>query len=171
MSFKSWDYKYFHIFQNNEAACVNCFSQIGLALHIYSNEYDGHFPAGGKTPIESLNLLFDFNKQETGLASCMASHAHHSELYLYYKKHKKISEELCCYRYNEGLTENAPVDSVLMYYYKPTYWATWDFPTKEKGRMLLFIDGHTKFYKEADFKKMQKATLKWIKKNKKGMLK
>lgn len=168
-SFEAWDRKYFHIYRNDDAGCFNCLSQIGLSLRMYSQENNEMFPAGKETSLESLNLLFGPDGERTQLANCMASHSKQQKLWEYFKKYKKIPEHLACYRYNEGLKEEAPVDSVLMYYYKPIKWACWYSPTKEKGRLILFIDGHKKFYSEAEFQKLQKATLEWIKANKEAI--
>ena len=130
-------------------------------MRMYSQEYDEHFPAGKGKPLDSLALLADEGFCKS--LHCYTSHALGQELAQYYEKHKEIPEELCCYRYNEGLTENAPIDSVLMYYYKPIKWATWDFPAKEKGRFILFLDGHMNFHPEEEFQKFQKDTIAYLK--------
>jgi len=167
ISFKGWDRKYFHIFENDEAGCFNCLSQIGLSLRMYSNESDEYFPAGRETAMKSLNLLFGPDGERIQLANCMASHAKQPELWKYFKKHKAVPEHLTCYRYNEGLSESAPVDSIVLYYYKPIKWSCWYCYTDEPGRLILFIDGHKRFHPEAEFQRMQKATIDWIKENKK----
>lgn len=153
-------------YRNNEAGCKNCLKQIGLALRYYSNENKEYFPAGKETPQKSLNLLF--SSEGGNLASCMAAHSHQPELGKYYEKHRKVPENLSCYRYNEGLAESAPYDGVLLYYYKPIKWENWYTPSKDKGRLVLFVDGHMKFLTEPEFQKKQKATLEWIKENAKG---
>jgi hypothetical protein len=159
------DEKYFHIFRNDEATCIGCFSNIGLSLQMYAIENNEYFPAGKKTPLESLNIIFE-NGEQDGFAANMASHNQRSEFLKYYQKYKKIPEHLSCYKYNEGLTNSAPHDSVLMYYYKPIKWASRDRPTRQKGRAVLAIDGSVQFYSEEEFQKKQKATLEWITKNK-----
>ena len=151
-------------YNNPEAACANCLGQVGLSMRMYSDKYNEHFPAGKKTPLDSLALLAEGGFLEA--MHCYTSHALGKKLSQYYKIHKKIPKELCCYRYNEGLTESAPADSILMYYYKPIKWCCYMHPMKKKGRMILFVDGHRKFHPEEEFQKMQKATLDWIKKNK-----
>ena len=128
---------------------------------------DEFYPAGKETPMESLNLLFEPECERIQLAMCMASHSQKHEMWKYIDKHKKVPEHLSCYRYNEGLTEAAPVDSVVLYYYKPINWSCWYGRTNEKGRLILFHDGHKKFHPEAEFQKFQQATLKWISENKK----
>jgi hypothetical protein len=162
--FMRFDAGFFHVFYNNDAACANCLGQVGLSMRMYSNKYDENFPAGKEKPLDSLALLAEEGFLEA--MHCYTSHALGQKLSQYYKKHKKIPEKLCCYRYNEGLTESAPCDSVLMYYYKPIKWCCYMHPMKENGRMILFVDGHRKFHPEEEFQKMQKATLDWIKKNK-----
>jgi hypothetical protein len=150
-------------YNNRDAGCFNCLGQVGLSMRMYSQEFDEYFPAGKETPLDSLALL----EKEGFLEAmhCYTSHALGQELSKYYKKHKRIPKELCCYRYNEGLTESAPVDSVVMYYDKPIKWACYYNPTSEKGRLILFLDGHRKFHPEAEFQKFQKKTLDWIKEN------
>ena len=133
---------------------------------MYTNEYEEYFPAGKATPLESLSLIFDPKGEDVALAICMASHANQPKLGTYYEKHQKIPEDLTCYRYNEGLTEAAPYNAVLMYYYKPIKWENWYTPSNKEGRLMLFVDGHMKFHPEEEFQKMQKATLDWIRENK-----
>lgn len=162
--FKPLDEKYFHIFRNDEATCIGCFTHVGLALRTYTMEYEGHFPAGKETPMESLNIIFD-NGDQDSFASNMASHDQRSEFLEYYRKHKKIPEHLSIYRYNEGLTEDAPIESILLYYYKPTKWSSRGRSKSELGRTVLLLDGSFPFYPEAKFQQMQKATLKWIEDN------
>ena len=160
------DEKYLHIFRNDEATCIGCFTHVGLALRMYSYEHNGHFPAGKETPLESLNILFG-DGEDISFASNMASHDQRPEFRQYYKNHRKIPEHLTCYRYNEGLIiESAPVDSILMYYYKPTKWSSRGRSKSELGRTVLLLDGSFPFYPEAKFQKMQKTTLDWIKENK-----
>ena len=95
-----YDFEYFHIFNNNEAGCVNCLSQVGLSMRMYSNEYDGHFPAGKDTPLDSLALLEKEGFLEA--MTCYTSHALGQKLRKYYKKHKKIptNSKSSCYRFN-----------------------------------------------------------------------
>lgn len=149
-------------YNNPEAGCANCIKQIGLAMRMYSNKYDDEFPAGKKTPFDSLGLIIEDGFLQD--AHCFTSHAKSRELIQYYKKYKKIPKNLCCYRYNEGLSESAPADSVVMYYYKPIKWCCYMHPENSAGRLILFVDGHCKFHPEAEFQKMQKETLNWIKK-------
>jgi hypothetical protein len=162
--FLRYDANYFHVFHNNNAACSNCLSQVGLALRMYSQEFNGHFPAGKETPLDSLALLAE--KGFLVQMNCYTSHTLGQKLSQYYKIHKKIPDDLCCYRYNEGLTESALSDMVLMYYYKPIKWAYWGSPEKENGRLILFVDGHKQFFPEDEFIKLQKDTSDWIDKNK-----
>jgi hypothetical protein len=157
------DADYFHVFHNNDAACANCLGQVALALRMYSQEFNGHFPAGKEIPLDSLALLAEKGFLEQ--MNCYTSHALGQKLSQYYKLHKSIPENLCCYRYNEGLTESAPPDLVLMYYHKPIKWAYWGSPEKEIGRLILFVDGHKQFFPEYEFNKLQKDTLDWIDKN------
>jgi hypothetical protein len=159
--FKGLDEKYLHIFNNDEAACMGCFSHIGMALRTYAMEYEDHFPAGKEPPLESLNIIFGNGEQDV-FAANMASHDKRAEFLKYYQEHRKIPEHLSCYRYNEGLTESAPQDSILMYYYKPIKWAFRGRPTNEAGRAVMAIDGSVRFYPEAEFQKLQKATLSYL---------
>lgn len=159
-TFKIWDEKYFHIFRNDEATCIGCFTHIGLALRMYSNEHY-EYPAGRKTPMESLNIIFGDGEQPV-FAANMASHDQRAEFTEYYQQHRKIPENLSIYRYNEGLTEDAPIESILLYYYKPTKWASRGRSKSELGRTVLLLDGSFPFYPEAKFQQMQKVTLKWI---------
>ena len=151
-------------YNNQEGGCANCLKQVGMAMRMYSDRYDECFPAGKDTPLDSLGLII-----ETGFlrdAHCLTSHAKSKELTQYYRKNMKIPEELMCYRYNEGLTESSSVDSPVLYYYRPIKWCCYMHPTKEAGRLILFVDGHVKFHPEEEFQEMQKKTLEWIKKKK-----
>ena len=134
--FLRYDGKRFHVFKNYEASCANCRNFIKWNLLHYGKENDGWYPISGSTPLDSLAKCI---KDEEDVRF-FTSHAWAGDLKAHWRKHKTLSPEFTCYRYNEGLREDDPADLIVLYYYKPTRWECSQHKMKETGRPVMFLD-------------------------------
>jgi hypothetical protein len=80
----------------------------------------------------------------------------------HWEKHRTLSEEVPCYRYNEGLRLDNSSDLIVMYYYKPTRWECNIHKMKYEGRPVMFGFHNWKFLPEEEFQQRQRETLDFI---------
>jgi len=127
--------------QARKAACKNNLKMIGLALHIYSTDHDGHFPQGktAATVIEEL-VAGDYLPGE-GTFICPAAAGDHEA----WERTKKISAATVSYRWVPGLNVISPPDFIIMY--------DKSLEHHGNGRNALFVDGHVEWMLEEDFQK------------------
>ena len=143
---------------NPYASCANCRSFIHWYLLDYAEKHDGWFPRGGKTPLDSLGQCIT-KPMDTHF---LTSHALQKEAMEYWEKHRSLSEDVSCYRYNEGLRLDSSSDLIVMYYYKPTRWECNIHKMKYVGRPVLFGFHYWKFLSEEEFQQRQRETLDFI---------
>ena len=151
LQLRYWRREYY----NPYASCANCRSFVKYYLQDYAEEHDGWFPRGGKTPLDSLGRCVT-KAMDTFF---FTSHALQKEAIAYWERHHTLSEEVSCYRYNEGLRLDDPCDLIVMYYYKPTRWRHSYQKTNHMGRPVLLGFDYWTFLPEEEFQRRQRQTL------------
>ena len=142
-----------------------CLKQIGLSLRMYSNVYNGPFPAGKESPEASLSLLYTEGFL-TNVEFLSGNSMMPEEAETVLKAGGLMNSEVCSWHYVEGLTENDDSDLAIM----------WDKVLGLGGRYsksgcteVLFINGRTEYIKVSewqDFLKKQEELHKQKKQNK-----
>ena len=175
----------FECLGNSEALCADCSASIGKALKRYLEENDETWlPQEGIIPADSLGVLiryiggeesnrqpsshpctyYERNDSLTPGASTFACHRLAPDLHAYFRKHGTLTDDLMCFRYNEGLSSDDPKDLIVLYYHKPTHWQ--DSRTKRGflGRAVMTLDlsPFVEFLPEDEFQRRQRATLEYI---------
>ena len=117
------------------ASCMSNLKQIGLALHMYAQDYDGKFP-------DDLSTLCPNYISNPKIFKCRGDKTI-SEI-----KEMKQGTRIS-YVYVTVLTEQDSTDRILAYDASP------DFHDGE-GRNVLFLDGHVAWYAEKEFQKLLK---------------
>jgi len=143
---------------NPYASCANCRSFVKYYLLDYAQEHDGWFPRGGKTPLDSLGQCIT-KPMDTHF---FTSHALQKKAMEYWERHRSLSEDVSCYRYNEGLRLDNSDDLIVMYYYKRTRWECNIHKMKYVGRPVLFGFTYWKFISEEEFQQRRRETLDFI---------
>ena len=103
----------FQFLKNETASCANCRKQFGMSLWIYAAEHENWFPKGKADPLESLALLAEHDPQFQ--VHVMTSHDEQTPLRRFWSDHRRLPEDLVCYRYNAGLRIEDPGDLILLY--------------------------------------------------------
>lgn len=156
--FLRYDGHYFHVFKNYEASCANCRRFIQWNFMDYAEQNDGWLPRNGNTPLDSLAKCIKEEKD----VHLFTSHTWARDLKAYWQKHGTLSPEFTCYRYNEGLREDDSAHLIVLYYYKPTRWGSWEHKMKEIGRPVMFNDNSWHFLSEDEFQERQRETQRFI---------
>ncbi len=150
---------------NQRASCANCRTFVRFQLEEYANKHGGWYPRGGKNPLDSLSKCIpDFRE-----VHLFTSHALSRKAQNYWKATRSLSEEVCCYRYNEGLRDDDPDDLVVMYYYKPTRWECREHKTDSLGRPVMrlpILAFGWRFLPEDEFQREQAKTVEYLRKRK-----
>jgi hypothetical protein len=144
-----------------------CLKAIGLSIRMYSNRYNGHFPAGKESPEASISLLYtEGDLEHCDLLSGKSMLPEKAEKVL--KAGGMMDNESCSWHYVEGLTERDSVDFAIV----------WDKVlglghhsqlTSDGSTEVLYLDGHTAYIKASewdDFLKKQEELHKAKKQNK-----
>jgi len=140
------------------ASCANCRSFVHWYLRDYAEEHDGWFPRGGKTPLDSLAQCIT----EPSETHFFTSHALQKKAMQYWEKRRSLSEDVSCYRYNEGLRVDSPSNLIVMYYYKPTRWECNIHKMKYVGRPVMLGLLYWEFLSEEEFQQRQRETLDFV---------
>lgn len=116
-----------------KAACLSNLKQIGLALHMYTQDYNGKFP-------DDISVLCPDYISTAKIFKCPGD--------------KTISEikevnhgTQISYVYIKGLTEKDSSDSIMVYDASPDN-------HDGEGRNVLFLDGHVRWYAEKEFQEL-----------------
>jgi len=150
---------------NQHASCANCRTFMGFHLEEYADKHGGWYPRGGKNPLDSLaKCIPDFRE-----VHLFTSHVLSRKAQDYWKATRSLSEEVCCYRYNEGLRDDDPYGLVVMYYYKPTRWLSWERKMDYLGRPVMrlpILAFGWRFLPEDDFQREQAKTVEYLRERK-----
>lgn len=148
---------------NNEAHCNNCSSFFRYALRSYADDNDGWFPRGGGSPLDSLVKLMAYEKY----VHVFTSHKLAGALREHYQQTGKLSEDFCCYRYNEGLRAEDDEELIVIYYFRPTRWTSHSHKGSVLGRQIMGPSGWGwEFIPEEEFQMRQSRTLAVIEERK-----
>jgi len=144
-------------------SCANCRSQIRAPFRDYAEAHDGWLPGGGKDEWDSLAKCV----QNGGDAGCFTSHALRGKASRYWEKTGSLCDEVCCYRYNEGLRADDPDGLIVMYYESPTHWECSSHHMDELGRPCMLTQGLVRDWSwewlpEEKFQAEQARTLAFI---------
>lgn len=116
-----------------KAVCMSNLKQIGLALHMYAQDYDEKFP-------DDISALCPNYIANAKIFKCPSDKTI-SEI-----KEMKPGTRIS-YVYIKGLTEKDSQDSMIAYDASPDN-------HDGEGRNVLFLDGHVKWYDEKEFQKL-----------------
>jgi hypothetical protein len=149
--------------RNNEAHCHNCSSFFRNALRSYADDHDGWFPKDGGSPLDSLAKLMAYDEH----VHVFTSHKLAGALRDHYQQTGKLSEDYCCYRYNEGLRAEDDEDLIVVYYFRPTRWTSHSHKGSVLGRQVMGPSGWGwEFIPEEEFQLRQNRTLAVIEERK-----
>jgi hypothetical protein len=82
-----------------------CLKGLGMALRIYAERHNGHFPTGGNCPEASLSLLYRDNREIDGYLLCgKTKSAEAAQAIL--ERGEFLGPDTCDWHYVEGLTLN-----------------------------------------------------------------
>jgi prepilin-type processing-associated H-X9-DG protein len=120
-----------------------CLKQVGLALSMYSDRFDGGFPAGKNSPEASLSLLYTEGDLEyvSLLAGKSVLPAKAEKLL---KSGKLMDSESCGWHYVEGLNENDSADFAMVWD-KVLGLGHHSERTGDGSTEVLFLDGHVTY--------------------------
>jgi len=136
-------------------SCANCRSFIRGALAEYGAAHGGWFPAGGKDEWDSMAKCV----VDEGMVHLFTSHALARRAEAHWRANRSLSEEVCCYRYNEGLRDDDPPNLVLVYFGTPTRWECSSHYVGKLGRPCLLTGALTWEWKdEEELQKLQAQT-------------
>jgi hypothetical protein len=137
-----------------------------LSVEIYASQHGGRLPEGGST---SLNSLVALERMGTITASDFAGSGRKQQLRMMevFAREQGFPPELCCYRYNEGLSlEEGQRELVVLYFYKPTRWFAATIKMPLLGRPVLVLEGRRRlcwrFVQECEFQQMQQRTEEYL---------
>jgi hypothetical protein len=150
----------FQFLKNEAASCANCRKQLAMSLLMYSSSYDGWFPRGKASALESLSLLTQHDPQFT--VHVLTSHDKQAELMRQWSDPKRLPEDLICYRYNAGLRQGDPAQLIVLYYYTPTRWECSLHKGRQIGRPVMFVDSSWTFLPEEEYARQQRRTEEFI---------
>jgi len=138
---------------NEAQSCANCRSFMRNALRAYSADHGGWFPFGGKDEWDSLAKCIGDNPVHV-----FTSHELAQKAEAHWKATGTLSEEVCCYRYNEGLRDDDPTDMVIAYCGRPTRWECREHYVGKLGRPCLMTTGIWEWKSELEFQELLART-------------
>ena len=141
--------------QARRANCVSNLKQIGLACHMYSQDYQDQFPTnttanyGGTSAKASLGLLYPRYTREWGVFICPSSTEIEatgttSEYF--------VGADHLSYGYAiDNLTERSDAETAVAgdQYRSATQYSAWGQASanhQDEGANVLFVDGHAKWF-------------------------
>ncbi len=140
-----------------DQACANCSSFIFRILETHAKAHDGWFPRGGKDEWDSLAQAI----QDPIEVHFFTSHDLQPSAEEHWAKTRSLSDEVCCYRYNEGLRLDDPGELILMYYEKAGHWECMNHFMPELGRLCLRVrEKYWEYLGEEEFRRVQDLTEK-----------
>jgi hypothetical protein len=151
--------------ERDDASCDNCRSQISGMLGIYAEMHNKYYPIGDGNPLDVLVSKLELSKY--GDVGWLASHNRWRELNDHWNKYHTVSEDISCYRYNQGLRTDDPGEMIIMYYFKPTRLDCESHIVNFTGRPILDIKcKYWSFITEGEFQERQQLTVKYIRDHK-----
>lgn len=140
-----------------DQACANCSSFIFRILESHAKTHEGWFPRGGRDEWDSLSRAIE----EPDQVHFFTSHALQPSAGEYWAKTRSLSDEVSCYRYNEGLRLDDSVGLILMYYEKAGHWECMNHYMPDLGRVCLRLrlhGSHWEYLGEEEFRQAQELT-------------
>lgn len=143
---------------NAASSCANCRTQLGMSMRMYASDHGNWYPRGGTDEWDSLARCIA--SPEAARAS--TSHALGGAAARFWTTNHTLSAHVCCYRYNEGLRAEDPVEMVLLYYKEPTRWASNMARLDKLGRPVMDPSGHWEFLNEPEFQRRHAQTIQFL---------
>ena len=122
---------------------------MGMALLMYADEHDGHFPSGGETPEASLCLLYKYVNSPELMAGKAASVQQAAAVL---EKGGALGPNECNWYYVEGLTSRNNPELLVLWDKVPGLGHNCE-RLPAGGHEVLFSDGHAEFIQEPDWLK------------------
>jgi len=140
--------------------CKNHLKQFGLAMHQYASEHDDKFPQG-ETAVELFSELIEAGYLKDGpmgpYDTCpvyVCPGAKHEVKA--WKRTRNLTEETCSYEFVGGLKADSNPDFMVAFDKSADYHWTRVLRitlSGEKGRNVLFVDGHATWMREEAFQR------------------
>ncbi|MBI3096849.1 MAG: hypothetical protein HYY93_01185 [Planctomycetes bacterium] len=146
-----------------EQSCFNCRNFTHFAFDQYASSHEGWYPRGGRDEWDSLARAFE-NEHDVHF---FTSHVLARAAEAHWQSTRSLTEDLCCYRYNEGLREDDPAGLILMYYASAGDWECCCKRAGRRGRVCWRVNGsgtewRWQFLNEDEFQRVQAQTLSYL---------